>query len=216
MHIPCFMLNTWPSHKVLKVSTLGFQTCLHMTFHILKGVMEGLRCDRLNLTLDVVSQVLQCLRPISIHTTFENAPYEEVWWWNHASSVNHTKSRIPGCSLRNAWSHRQCAHTFHDQVLSTCGRCDAVGMNLGFLGGSLACWLGHASLLWQSTQGFLRRVFHLYFDASVFAQLCFVFSMKLGTCVINFMLLNVLVGKLYWHFWVRKLVGHSVRIVLRF
>jgi hypothetical protein len=25
---------------------------------------------------------------------------------------------------------------------------DAVGMNLGFLGGSMACWLGHASLLW--------------------------------------------------------------------
>jgi hypothetical protein len=35
---------------------------------------------------------------------------------------------------------------------------DAVGMNLGFLGGSMSCWLGHASLLWQSTQGFLRRV----------------------------------------------------------
>jgi hypothetical protein len=38
----------------------------------------------------------------------------------------------------------------------------------------------------------------------------FVFSMKLGTCVINFMLLHVLVGKLYRHFWVQKLVGHPV------
>jgi hypothetical protein len=35
-------------------------------------------------------------------------------------------------------------------------------------------------------------------------------SMKLVTCVTNFMLLNVLVGKLYRHFWVAKLVGHSV------
>jgi hypothetical protein len=32
-----------------------------------------------------------------------------------------------------------------------------------------------------------------------------VFNMKQGTCVINFMLLNVLVGKLYRHFRVRKL-----------
>jgi hypothetical protein len=87
---------------------------------------------------------------------------------------------------------------------------DAVCMNIGFLGGSLSCWLRHASLLWQSTQGFLRRVFRLCFDACVFAQPCFVFSMKLGTCVINFMLLNILVRKLYRHFWVRKLVGHSV------
>jgi hypothetical protein len=31
--------------------------------------------------------------------------------------------------------------------------------------------------------------------------------MKLGTCVINFILLNVLVGKLYRRFLVRKLVG---------
>jgi hypothetical protein len=35
------------------------------------------------------------------------------------------------------------------------------------------------------------------FDACMFAQPCFVFSMKLGTFIINFMLLNVLVGKLY-------------------
>jgi hypothetical protein len=41
--------------------------------------MESLRCDHLNLTLNVVPQVLQCLQPISIHTTFENAPHEEVW-----------------------------------------------------------------------------------------------------------------------------------------
>jgi hypothetical protein len=34
--------------------------------------------------------------------------------------------------------------------------------------------------------------------------------MKQGMCVINFMLLNVLVGKLYRHFRVRKLVGHPV------
>jgi hypothetical protein len=39
----------------------------------------------------------------------------------------------------------------------------------------------------------------------VFAQPCCMFSMKLGTCIINFMLLNVLVGKLYQHCWVRKL-----------
>jgi hypothetical protein len=51
-------------------------------------------------------------------------------------------------------------------------------------------------------------LFRLCFDACVFAQHCFVFSMKQGTCVINFMLLNVLVGKLNRHFWVRKLVGH--------
>jgi hypothetical protein len=37
-----------------------------------------------------------------------------------------------------------------------------------------------------------------------------VLNMKQGTCVINFMLLNVLFGKLYRHFWVRKLVGHSL------
>jgi hypothetical protein len=37
-----------------------------------------------------------------------------------------------------------------------------------------------------------------------------VFNMKQGTCVINFMLLNILVGKLYRHFCIRKLVGHSV------
>jgi hypothetical protein len=41
-------------------------------------------------------------------------------------------------------------------------------------------------------------------------QPCFVFSMKLVMCVINFMLLNVLVEKLYRHFWVRKLVRHPV------
>jgi hypothetical protein len=34
-----------------------------------------------------------------------------------------------------------------------------------------------------------------------------VFNMKQGMCVINFMLLNVLVRKLYWYFRVRKLVG---------
>jgi hypothetical protein len=44
----------------------------------------------------------------------------------------------------------------------------------------------------------------------VFAQPYFTFSMKLGTCVINFMLLDVLVGKLYRRSWVRKLVGHFV------
>jgi hypothetical protein len=37
-----------------------------------------------------------------------------------------------------------------------------------------------------------------------------VFNMNQGTCVINFMLLKVWVGKLYRHFLVRKLVGHSV------
>jgi hypothetical protein len=37
-----------------------------------------------------------------------------------------------------------------------------------------------------------------------------VFNMKQGMCIINFMLLNVLVGKLYRHFRVRKLVGHIV------
>jgi hypothetical protein len=44
-----------------------------------------------------------------------------------------------------------------------------------------------------------------------------VFNMKQGTCVINFMLLNVLVRKLYRHFRVRKLVGHPVngRIILK-
>jgi hypothetical protein len=84
--------------------------------------------------------------------------------------------------------------------------CDVLGMNLG----CQACWLGHGSFLWQSTQGFLRRVFRLCSDACVFAQPCFMLSMKLGMCVINFMLLNVLVGKLYQQFWVWKLVGHPV------
>jgi hypothetical protein len=37
-----------------------------------------------------------------------------------------------------------------------------------------------------------------------------VFIMKLGNCVINFTWLNILVGKWYRHFSVRKLVGHSV------
>jgi hypothetical protein len=40
----------------------------------------------------------------------------------------------------------------------------------------------------------------------------YVFNMKQGMCLINFMLLNVLVGKLYRHFWVQKVVGHSVYI----
>jgi hypothetical protein len=37
-----------------------------------------------------------------------------------------------------------------------------------------------------------------------------VFNMKQGTCVTNFILLNVLVGKLYRQFQVRKLVGHPI------
>jgi hypothetical protein len=47
-------------------------------------------------------------------------------------------------------------------------------------------------------------VFRLCFDACMFAEPCYVFSMKLGTCIINFMLLNVWVRKLYRHIWVRK------------
>jgi hypothetical protein len=43
-----------------------------------------------------------------------------------------------------------------------------------------------------------------------------VFNMKQGTCVINFMLLNILVGKLYRHVRVRKLVGHPIQYFIRF
>jgi hypothetical protein len=39
---------------------------------------------------------------------------------------------------------------------------------------------------------------------------CFLFSIKEGTCVINFMLLNILVGKLYRLFWVLKLMVSSL------
>jgi hypothetical protein len=111
MHVPWFMLNTWPSQQVLKVSTLGFQTCLHTTFHISKGAMKSLWCDRFNLTLGVVSRPVMFTAYFHTHD-LENAPYEEVWRWNHTSSVNHMKSRIPACSLRNAWSHRQYATHF--------------------------------------------------------------------------------------------------------
>jgi hypothetical protein len=98
-HVPCFMLNTWPSQQVLKVSTLGFQTCLH--------TMESLRCDRLDLTLFVVSEVLQCSR----HALF---------------TIRFFRGR--------PWRGR------HESLV------------FGWFSGMLTC------LLWQSTQGFLRRV----------------------------------------------------------
>jgi hypothetical protein len=85
------MLNTRPSQQLLKVSTFGFQTCLHMTFHISKGAMESLWCDGLNLTLNVVLPVLQCSRHV----------------------------------------------LFAIRLFQLMDGCDVVGMNLGFLGGSV-------------------------------------------------------------------------------
>jgi hypothetical protein len=46
-HVLCFMLNTWPSQQVLKLSTLGFQTCLHTTFHISKSVIAWISLSTL-------------------------------------------------------------------------------------------------------------------------------------------------------------------------
>lgn len=64
MQVSCFMLNTTITADA---ETLGFQTCLHMTFHIAKRVIDDLQYDQLNLTLDVVWQVLQCVWPIFIY-----------------------------------------------------------------------------------------------------------------------------------------------------
>jgi hypothetical protein len=48
-HVPGFMLNTRLSHQVLKVSTLGFQSCLHTTFHIMtQYIIRHLNAFRAN------------------------------------------------------------------------------------------------------------------------------------------------------------------------
>jgi hypothetical protein len=122
---------------------------------------------RLIFTLDVVS------RPISIHTTSENA---------HRKKSGGVKSGDRG------------GHSLSEMILSQKKKlnfCSAVigRLNRFTLARRTNTVTNPSAAVTGATDTFL--VFHLCFDACVFAQPCFVFSMKLGTCVINFIMLNV-------------------------
>jgi hypothetical protein len=64
-NVPCFMLNCY--NRCWKCPPWASRHACT------EGAMENLLCDCSNITLNVISQVLQCSLPISIHTTFENA-----------------------------------------------------------------------------------------------------------------------------------------------
>jgi hypothetical protein len=201
-HVHGFMLNTWPSQQVLKVSTW---TSRHAFTR--RSIFGKVRW-RVSSVIAWISLSLLFRKSCSVRGLF---PYTRPLRMPHSKKSGGVRSSDRG------------GRSSLEMILSSKKDSDALTHDR-------SVWIAlhwHATLTQSpiptaavtgatDTSTILFLVFRLCFDACMFAQPSFVFSMKLCTRIITctFMLLSCCwmfwLKKVYRHFFIRKLVRHPV------